>query len=68
MVTPIESQKRLLYFIRAYGEVTVGQVREFARKCELYFGPGLDLLDILIADCELGKISVDYQKGLVRSL
>jgi len=68
MVPPIESQKRLLYFIRAYGEVTMGQIREFVRKCELDFGLGVGTIDVLVSDQALGKIEIDIDKGRARSL
>ena len=65
MATPKESKSELLRLITANGAVSLAQVRDFARQPGIDFGPGIDVIDVILAYRDLGKINVDTLRKTV---
>jgi hypothetical protein len=63
MSTPQESRKQLLQRIREdtrkKGRMLFRDIRQLEKKQRMYFGPGVDVVDVLIASEDLGWIQID---------
>ena len=56
MCIPRTSREGLLEMITSKREVTLAEIRDYAGGPDVNFGPGVDVIDVLVAIRSLGKI------------
>ena len=57
----------LMDLVTSSGQVSFHQLVEFARRPHIDFGIGVDVFDVILADRDLGKVSVDFDAKTVRA-
>jgi len=62
MSNPQDSRRELLRLIRKIGPVPLSEVREFASRPDFDFGPGIDVVDVILAYRDLGKLRLDSNR------
>lgn len=70
--TPPESRELLLDAIRSAtkkeGGMSFEEVREFEGLPGVYFGPGVDIVDVLVANEDMGRLVIDLDNERVVAL
>jgi len=57
-----EAGEEFLKFINSNGgKVSFQQLESFARRPDLRFGIGVDIVDIILTNRDLGKVDIDFK-------
>jgi hypothetical protein len=55
------ANEEFLNLVYTQGGVTFGELKQFARRGDVYFGIGVDIIDIILANRNLGKVEINWE-------
>jgi hypothetical protein len=58
---PKGASEEFLNLVYTQGGVTFGELKQFARRDDVYFGIGVDIIDIVLAYRNLGKVEINWE-------
>lgn len=61
-LSPIEAQRVFVNWIIGSKEISFEQFWSYARRRDVFFGPGVDIMDVLIANIDMGRVRIDMDR------
>lgn len=66
-MNPKKTRRRLMRILRRKKAMTFEEIAKFNRQPDVYFGPGVDAFDVLLANRDLGRCTFDWENQEVKS-